>query len=180
LRILEDKLTKRIKVPSCLKFLHSSETLDHPVAEGGAGAWARPQLNQINEETDSISAFNYVKNILIGNRLPVFQQIEVEQQANANHGRSAVRIYGVTEAGHSVLMHANGFMPYFFIPAPRGFQESDIEPFEQYLKGALETAYVKVELVKKRPLMGYRGDDWPVFIRVAVNEPKSIPKTRNK
>lgn len=31
--------------------------------------------------------------------------------------------------GHSVLVHVTGFMPYFFIAVPRGFEEEDIDPF---------------------------------------------------
>jgi DNA polymerase delta subunit 1 len=157
-----------------------SEVVDRLVSEGGADAWARPHLEPINEETDSISTYTKTDTCSTTEIILVFQQIDVEQHANAIQGRSAIRIYGVTEAGHSVLMNVNGFLPYFFVPAPRGFQESDIEPFEQYLMGALETALVKVELVKKRPLILYRGDDWPLFIRIALNEPKSIPKARNK
>jgi DNA polymerase delta subunit 1 len=77
-------------------------------------------------------------------------------------------------------MHVTGFMPYFFVPAPRGFQESDLTPFEDYLKIHIESSWVKCELVKKRPLLVYRGEDWPLFIKITVNEPKSVPRARDK
>lgn len=33
-----------------------------------------------------------------------------------------IRLYGVTEEGHSVFTHVHGFVPYFFIPCPPGFE----------------------------------------------------------
>lgn len=33
-----------------------------------------------------------------------------------------IRLYGVTEEGHSVFAHIHGFVPYFYIPCPPGFE----------------------------------------------------------
>lgn len=33
-----------------------------------------------------------------------------------------IRLYGVTEEGHSVFAHIHGFVPYFYIPVPAGFE----------------------------------------------------------
>lgn len=33
-----------------------------------------------------------------------------------------IRLYGVTEEGHSVFTHVHGFVPYFFIPCPPNFE----------------------------------------------------------
>lgn len=35
--------------------------------------------------------------------------------------------------GHSVLAHIHDFDPYFYVPTPRGFEESDISAFIDYL-----------------------------------------------
>lgn len=108
-----------------------------------------------------------------------FQQIDVEH-ATGTYGRIAIRIFGVTEAGHSVLMHVNHFLPYFYVPAPRGFQESHIEGFSTYLQSNFDTTFVKLELVRRRPLLLYRGDDWPTFIKITLNDPKLIPRARDR
>lgn len=33
-----------------------------------------------------------------------------------------IRMYGVTEEGHSVFTHVHGFVPYFYIPCPPNFE----------------------------------------------------------
>ena len=35
-------------------------------------------------------------------------------------------MYGVTEAGNSVMAHVHGFFPYFYTPAPAGFTDSHV------------------------------------------------------
>jgi hypothetical protein len=35
--------------------------------------------------------------------------------------------------GHSVLAHITGFMPYFYVAVPRGFENEDIDPFKSEL-----------------------------------------------
>lgn len=33
-----------------------------------------------------------------------------------------IRLYGVTEEGHSVFTYVHGFVPYFYIPCPPNFE----------------------------------------------------------
>lgn len=33
-----------------------------------------------------------------------------------------IRLYGVTEEGHSVFTYVHGFVPYFYIPCPPDFE----------------------------------------------------------
>ncbi|CCM00374.1 uncharacterized protein FIBRA_02404 [Fibroporia radiculosa] len=114
-------------------------------AEGGADCWARPPLSLIDESKDSI----------------VFQQIDVEETTDSHNGGAGIRMFGVTEAGHSVLATVTGFLPYFYVATPRGFTESDTFAFCDHLNNAGSGAVVRgVELVKKRSLWGYKGDDW--------------------
>ena len=40
-----------------------------------------------------------------------------------------VCMYGITVEGHSVMCHIHGFLPYLFVPAPPGFQESHCASF---------------------------------------------------
>ncbi|ESK97702.1 dna polymerase delta catalytic subunit [Moniliophthora roreri MCA 2997] len=135
------------------------ESGEKPEAEGGANCWSRPPLPPINEKKDTI----------------VFQQIDVE---NCSEGqRPLLRIYGVTEAGHSVLAHIHDFLPYFYVAQPRGFQEDDLDAFRQYLNSQTVDGAVKyVEIVKKRTLWGYRGDATVPFIKITLTNPQYVPK----
>ena len=36
------------------------------------------------------------------------------------------------------------------------------------------------EVVKKRSLWGYRGDDWVPFFKLTITTPKDLPKVRDK
>ncbi|KAH9852052.1 DNA polymerase family B-domain-containing protein [Lenzites betulinus] len=138
----------------------ANETRD---AEGGADAWARPSLPNIDPKRDSI----------------IFQQIDLEDSVEQHTGGTTVRLYGVTENGHSVLAHVTDFMPYFYIATPRGFDNDDMSPFMRYLNNVLPGGAVRdVELVKKRSLWGYKGDDWVSFIKITVADQRSLPKVR--
>ncbi|KZT09911.1 uncharacterized protein LAESUDRAFT_673547 [Laetiporus sulphureus 93-53] len=132
-------------------------------AEGGADCWARATLPPLDETKDSI----------------IFQQIDIEEAIDQGSGNLGLRMYGVTEAGHSVLAIITDFQPYFYIPAPRGFAESDTWSFEQYLNNAGNGGAVRsVEFVKRRSLWGYRGDDWVIFLKITVVDQRSLPRIR--
>ncbi|KAJ7718487.1 DNA polymerase family B-domain-containing protein [Mycena maculata] len=130
-------------------------------AEGGSDSWTRPPLPNIDPKKNSI----------------IFQQIEVEDAYDG--GLPTFRMFGVTKDGHSVLAHVNGFKPYFYVAQPRGFREEDLEPFRQHLNTVVAGSPVlDVELMSKRSLMQYRGDDWIPFIKLTILDPKSLPKVR--
>ncbi|KAI0955116.1 DNA-directed DNA polymerase delta [Taiwanofungus camphoratus] len=132
-------------------------------AEGGADRWERPALPPLNEKKDTI----------------IFQQIDVEETVDSSSGRSHLRMFGVTETGHSVLANITDFLPYFYVAAPRGFAESDIFAFSQYLNNAGSGGLVRnVELVQKRSLWQYRSDDWVPFIKITLADQRSLPKIR--
>ena len=48
-----------------------------------------------------------------------------------------VRMYGVTMDGNSVLCHIHGFVPYFYVPAPPGFESSKCSIFQDALNRAV-------------------------------------------
>ncbi len=48
-----------------------------------------------------------------------------------------VRVYGVTEDGHSVVAHVHGFMPYFFVAVPEAFRQEHLPEFRKQLNLAL-------------------------------------------
>ncbi|KAI0334514.1 hypothetical protein GY45DRAFT_1318071 [Cubamyces sp. BRFM 1775] len=132
-------------------------------AEGGADAWARPHLPPIDAKRDSIT----------------FQQIDIEDSVDPQTGATTLRMFGVTERGHSVLAHVTDFLPYFYIATPRGFSTDDVEPFVRYLNGGNPGGPVRqIELVQKRSLWGYRGDDWVSFLKITVADQRSLPRIR--
>ncbi|KII85833.1 hypothetical protein PLICRDRAFT_144471 [Plicaturopsis crispa FD-325 SS-3] len=139
------------------------ESGDGADVEGGADSWARPPLPALDEKTDSI----------------IFQQIDVEDAYDNSNGVVTLRLYGVTEAGHSVLAHVTDFLPYFYVPVPRGFQVDDLDAFMENLNNHFDGGIVRhVEMVKKRSLWGYRGDDWVGFIKITCGTPRNIPQVR--
>ncbi|KZP26619.1 delta DNA polymerase [Athelia psychrophila] len=133
------------------------------VAEGGADCWSRPTLAPINSKADKI----------------VFQQIDVEEATDYGSGETTLRMFGVTQDGHSVLAHITDFQPYFYVAVPRGFTGDDLKPFMDYINSHVDNSPVRdAQIIKKRSLWGYRGDDWPAFIKLTISEPKSLPKVR--
>uniref|UniRef100_A0A1I8JJL4 DNA polymerase n=1 Tax=Macrostomum lignano TaxID=282301 RepID=A0A1I8JJL4_9PLAT len=114
----------------------------------------------------------------------MFQQMDLDcytlPAAGSGSGASpVVRMYGITEAGHSVLVHVHGFNPYFFVPAPEGFSPADCHSFKQALNQAvlkdlrgnregIVEAVVAVRLVDKESIYGFHRNRKQPFLRVTV------------
>lgn len=73
-------------------------------------AWPRPPVRAFDPKHDSIA----------------FQQIEIEEHPDPRLGPT-LRLFGVNEHGNSVLAHVYGFRPYFYVAAPSGFLNKDLE-----------------------------------------------------
>ena len=75
--------------------------------------------------------------------LVVFQQIEIDETLTvappglqlpdyapaSTNLLPALRLYGVTMEGNSVMCTVHGFFPYFYVPAPKGFSADHIGNF---------------------------------------------------
>ena len=61
----------------------------------------------------------------------VFQQLEIEEYS---HDPPAIYLYGITDLGNTVFCQVEGFLPYFYVPAPIGFTVQHLEEMEQELK----------------------------------------------
>lgn len=85
-------------------------------AAGEAQEWKRPHLTPFVPKSRSIT----------------FQQIDIEETSEMRHG-PVLRVFGVTQEGHSVLAHIRHFLPYFWVAAPRGFTNNDCKDFAVYL-----------------------------------------------
>lgn len=145
-------------------------------ADSAAGAtavseesrWPRPELDPIIPQEDDIT----------------FQQIDCEE-VQAPGLPPTIRIYGVTKAGNSVLVHVNSFLPYFFIAAPRGFRPTDCNDFTNHLNSLFGSssstavrAVEKTEMVAKKSLMEYRGDEDVAFIKITCGEVRALARIR--
>lgn len=130
--------------------------------------WTRPSIPYINPEEHSIA----------------FQQIEVDECIDPySASRSPmIRMFGLTEAGNSVLCYVKGFLPYFYIPAPNGFKSGDIAEFKSSLELALQHEIPsggrellnKVEVKLKETIQGYHGKQKCPFLKLSFVDTKTL------
>jgi DNA polymerase delta subunit 1 len=96
-----------------------------------------------------------------------------------------LRMYGVTEEGNSVLAHIHGFLPYFYVACPEGFQDTKVfgESLEQQLAEAgvrekVSHHVIDVEVVQRSSLQNYVKDDHSPFFKVTVAVPSLVGASR--
>ncbi|KAF2822289.1 hypothetical protein CC86DRAFT_358493 [Ophiobolus disseminans] len=131
--------------------------------------WRRPALSEdFNEITQNL----------------VFQQIEAEEGA-LNGGRATVKLFGVTEGGHSVLLHVTGFMHYFYVAAPVGFQQTDCDAYKVFLETECQKAFNQhsavinsVQMTMRENILRYQGNQKSPYLKITVNDPKMIGRIR--
>jgi hypothetical protein len=111
-----------------------------------------------------------------------------------------MRLFGVTEEGHSVLAHVHGYEPYFYVRAPPGFVD-ECKGFASALEAALQvsvpapktsqektagatttttTTYVRyVELCSRQTIWQFQAGELDKFLRVVLVSPQHITAARN-
>ena len=111
--------------------------------EGPQGSWLRPPARAIDPETEEFGM--YLQKFRSPSNSPcllVFQQMEVDYHigdavkgmpGNEEGPVPVIRFYGVTAEGNSVFLQAHGFMPYFYIRAPQGWDDSYCANFREAL-----------------------------------------------
>ena len=140
--------------------------------------WKRPAVKIIQEEKDAI----------------VFQQIDLDHylgqplqgMPGAQEGTvPIVRMYGVTNEGHSVLAHVHGFLPHFYVPAPSDtFSDEDCATFHSVLDAAvrgdarggqgLVKAVLAVEIELKSSMYNFHFNRKHPFLKVTMATPKLL------
>ncbi|KAG1886473.1 DNA-directed DNA polymerase [Suillus subluteus] len=71
-------------------------------------------------------------------------------------------------------------VPSLLLYRSRGFDESDINAFGDQLNKQVQDNFVRqTEIIKRRSLWGYRGDDWIPFMKLTISEPRNLPKIRD-
>lgn len=126
--------------------------------------WQRPSINDFDETKDSLC----------------FQQIEAEEGA-LHGGKTTIKLFGVTEAGHSVLLHVTDFLHYLYIAAPISFTPNDCEGFKAFLETHLaqhQPAIHSVQMVMRENLYGFQGNQKSPYLKVTVTDPRSINRVR--
>ncbi|ESZ94847.1 DNA polymerase delta catalytic subunit [Sclerotinia borealis F-4128] len=126
--------------------------------------WARPRLTDFNPEVDNLA----------------FQQIECEE-GTYDHGKATVKLFGVTETGHSVMLHVKDFLHYLYVAAPVSFTHQDCEQYKIYLDsqvGMHAPAIHSVLIVLRENLYGFTGNKQHAYIKITVTDPKCINKVR--
>ncbi|KAK2781223.1 DNA-directed DNA polymerase delta [Onygenales sp. PD_12] len=127
--------------------------------------WARPSLEEFDASKDKLC----------------FQQIEVEDGTLAG-GRTVVKLFGVTESGHSVLLHVTDFLHYLYIAAPVSFARTDCEGFKTYLEAQLgqhEQVVHSIQMVLRENLFGFQGNQKSPYLKITVTDPRHINKLRS-
>ena len=109
-----------------------------------------------------------------------FQAIEAEE-GFIHGGRTAVKLFGVTEKGNSVLLHVTDFKHYLYVPAPVSFQPSDCAAFATYLDSQVDSdqpAIHSVTIVMRMDIYEYQGNIESPYLKVTVSDPRFISKVR--
>ncbi|EDO49294.1 predicted protein [Nematostella vectensis] len=140
--------------------------------------WPRPALPPFEPASDNIQ----------------FQQLDVENYIGTPllgmPGSKVgpvpiIRMFGVTMDGNSVLCHIHGFVPYFFVPAPPGFQEIHCSLFRDTLDKAVlndmrsnrdgvTQAVLAVDYMMRESIYGYHKNTKIPFLKVTVALQKLI------
>ncbi|OWB54297.1 hypothetical protein B5S28_g142 [[Candida] boidinii] len=122
--------------------------------------WGRPEVLNFNPETYDIQ----------------FQQLDAEETIIGE--ASAVRFFGVTEEGHSVLCNVVGFSHYLYVPVPKGLSKDDIESFKAHLSEHYQ-GILKIDIAMKESIWGYNNNTKLPFLKVYVSNQKFIGKLRS-
>lgn len=140
--------------------------------------WSRAPPPQLDPATDCL----------------IFQQLDVENYVGqAQPGMPGaqlgpvpvVRMFGVTMEGNSVCCHVHGYCPYFYITAPRDFEQRHCSDLHEALdkkviadmrgnKDNVQEAVLAVELVQRLNIHGYQGDDKQTYIKITVTMPRFV------
>ncbi|KAK4179846.1 putative DNA polymerase delta catalytic subunit [Triangularia setosa] len=130
-------------------------------------AWERPSIpDDFDPSKDSLC----------------FQAIEAEEGTIAG-GQPAVKLFGVTEKGNSVLLHVKDFKHYLYVAAPVSFTTADCPLFKAYLEAQMahhQHMIHSVTLTMRENIYGFQGNVQNPYIKITVTDPKHINKVRTQ
>ncbi|AFR94130.2 DNA polymerase delta subunit 1 [Cryptococcus neoformans C23] len=166
-RKLDTPLHKELEAqPSFTEVLEQLEAEEDAAGDSieTSAAWPRPPVPPFDDKKETIS----------------FQQIEIEESTDPKHGPT-LRLFGVNKSGNSVLAHVYGFKPYFYVAAPSGFLNKDLQPLADKINSSISApgpCVTNCAIFNRRSLWGYRGDDTVPFIKITISDPKNLSKVK--
>ena len=120
--------------------------------------WKRPEMPPLRPDAQDLAFQQLECDYTVDVRPAEFARGSAEKRA------AAIRMYGVTNEGHSILAHVHGFLPYFWVKAPPGFTPEHAEKFKTSLNARIkagltardmcETPIVDVRLLPRKSIMG--------------------------
>ncbi|ETN42155.1 uncharacterized protein HMPREF1541_04096 [Cyphellophora europaea CBS 101466] len=126
--------------------------------------WDRPPLDDFNDKTDTLR----------------FQQIEIEE-GTLHGGKVTLKMFGVSEAGHSIMLHVTDFLHYIYVAAPVNFQRSDLQGYKAFLETQIaqhQPVIQSVQMVLRENLYGFQGNQKSPYLKITVTDPKFINRLR--
>ena len=158
---------------------------DELAALAGSGASSsleRPPLGPLGElvfqwvDMDMTSGAPLAQHPIAGRQVPGMRSGETP----------VIRVFGVTQGGHSILVHVHGVTPYFYCDCPsESFSDEDCGRFREALdlkvrQSAKSDSQVVVAVVPrlKQSIMGYSGGRSKRVLQVMFAMPSHIPKAR--
>ncbi|CAJ2507454.1 Uu.00g086400.m01.CDS01 [Anthostomella pinea] len=127
-------------------------------------AWERPPVVDFDPQRDSLT----------------FQQIEAEEGV-LHSGKATVKLFGVTEDGHSVMLHVTDFKHYIYVAAPVSFTPKDCDAYKAFLETQVaqyQPVIHSCQVVLRENIYGFQGNTQSPYIKITVTDPKWIPKVR--
>lgn len=107
-----------------------------------------------------------------------FMQTDIDYTLVLNSDKTenlpVLRIYGVTEEGHSVLAHVHGFEPYFWTEAPDDLSSANMERIKKKLSNV-----TRIEVCDRESIMHYTGKGPSKFLKIFTQIPKNVAALRN-
>lgn len=114
-----------------------------------------------------------------------FMQTDIDYYTGTSPGSNQevpiLRIYGVTEEGHSVMAHVHQFVPYFWVDCPEGMDNTHYcnklkEALNNHPQTRLTVESISIET--KESIMFYTENGPTSFFKVNTFLPKSVAQLR--
>lgn len=150
-------------------------------------SWTRPAVPPFTPTSHSITVQTVDIDYTIGT--PVTFPSHPSPHAPGTSQKAAiVRLFGVDNEGHSVLVHIHNLLPYFYVMSWPGFTQQDLNLFASSLNDELKSQaradqtlkrfVMTVQHVKRQSIWGYNFDSNNDYLKITLAIPALIPTAR--
>lgn len=91
-----------------------------------------------------------------------------------------IKVFGVTESGHSVTINFTGFRPFFYIKIPDDWDATHCRRLISFLREQVYYKYknnlVKTQIIMRKPFKEFTGDDKFKFLKLCFINKESFDK----